>query len=489
MPARERQGSNLRFPILAVKKCSPSGWDTNQRLGFDIMAPMVSTTQAPGEHLSGLVERVTFHSEESGFCVLRVKIRGPRELVTVVGTAAVVTPGEFLECHGEWQNDRHHGVQFRAHELRVLPPSTVEGIEKYLGSGMVKGIGPHFAKKLVQAFGEGVFDIIEHTPDRLTELEGIGPKRRERITGAWAEQKVIRAIMVFLQSHGVGTARAVRIYKTYGDAAIERVRENPYRLALDIPGIGFKTADGIAQRLGIPRDSLIRAQAGVRHVLQELAGDGHCAAAVSRLVELAEKLLEIPAPTITEAIAVELTDGNLIEEPIDGAACLFVSLRQGCMNCAEAFWYRWIGGAKGPGGQSMRCSEPSVPMGGSELEAVRQRIERWRQTHKLRTRIPEDLWASAVELAKVYGLKGTARTLRLDNYSLKKRIEATGHSESPLPQGKSAFVELIAARPGAFAECTVELEQAGGAKMRIQLKSGATPDLGALTRAFLGANA
>lgn len=137
----------------------------------------------------------------------------------------------------------------------------------------------------------------------------------------------------------------------------------------------------------------------------------------------------------------------------------------------------------------MRCSESSAPVGGSELEAVRQRIERWRQTHKLRTRIPDDLWASAVDLAKVYGLKGTAQTLRLDTYSLKKRIKAIGHSESPLAQGKSAFVELIASRPGALAECTVELEQAGGAKMRIQLKSGATPDLGALTRAFLGAKA
>ncbi len=286
---------------------------------------MSANVQAPREHLSGSVERVTFHSEETGFCVLRVKARGHRELVAVVGTAAVVSPGEFVECQGEWTNDRTHGVQFKAHELRVVPPSTVEGIEKYLGSGMVKGIGPHFAKKLVQAFGEAVFDIIEHTPDRLTELEGIGPKRRERITGAWAEQKVIRAIMVFLQSHGVGTARAVRIYKTYGDAAIERVRENPYRLALDIHGIGFKTADVIAQRLGIPRDSLIRAQAGVRHVLQELSGDGHCAAVHTHLVELSEKLLEIPATTIEQAIAAELTEENLVEEAIDERPCLFLT--------------------------------------------------------------------------------------------------------------------------------------------------------------------
>ena len=177
---------------------------------------------------------------------------------------------EHVECTGTWTNDRQHGLQFKTQHLRAIPPSTLKGIEKYLGSGMVKGIGPHFARKLVRAFGEQVFDIIEREPDRLLELEGIGPKRKERVTQAWAEQKVVREIMVFLQSHGVGTARAVRIYKTYGDRAVERVQENPYRLALDIHGIGFKTADAIAQRLGIPRDALMRAQVGVRHVLQEI---------------------------------------------------------------------------------------------------------------------------------------------------------------------------------------------------------------------------
>jgi exodeoxyribonuclease V alpha subunit len=166
-----------------------------------------------------------------------------------------------------------------------VPPSTLEGIEKYLGSGMVKGIGPHFAKVLVQAFKNQVFTVIERAPERLLELPGIGKKRVEKITSAWAEQKVIREIMVFLQSHGVGTGRAVRIYKTYGDQAIIKVTENPYRLALDIHGIGFKTADLIAGKLGIATDLLIRAQAGVRHVLQELSGDGHCAAPWDTLVE------------------------------------------------------------------------------------------------------------------------------------------------------------------------------------------------------------
>jgi exodeoxyribonuclease V alpha subunit len=277
------------------------------------------------ELLTGAVERVTFHSEETGFCVLRVKVRGHRDLVTVVGTAATITPGEYIEGQGVWVNDRTHGLQFKTQALRVVPPSTLEGIEKYLGSGMVKGIGPHFAKKLVQAFGAEVFDVIEQTPERLTELDGIGPKRKKRVVEAWEAQKIIREIMVFLHSHGVGTARAVRIYKTYGNEAIVRVRENPYRLALDIHGIGFKTADTLAQRLGIPRDAVIRAQAGVRHVLQEFAEDGHCAVHHDELIETAATLLEIPVTIIERAVELECQEEHLIAEEIDGKACLFLA--------------------------------------------------------------------------------------------------------------------------------------------------------------------
>ncbi len=233
-------------------------------------------------------------------------------MVTIIGSAPSVTAGEFVEAFGWWHNDLNHGLQFKANSLTVILPSTLEGIEKYLGSGMVKGIGPHFARKLVRAFGEAVFDIIEETPERLEELEGIGPKRRAKVSEAWAEQKVIREIMVFLQSHGVGTARAVRIYKTYGEEAIGKVSENPYRLALDIWGIGFKTADQIAQNLGIPRDSLIRAQAGVRHVLQVWAEQGHCAAPKDKLVGMAEKVLEIPESIIGQAIESELATELLI---------------------------------------------------------------------------------------------------------------------------------------------------------------------------------
>ncbi|RYU62489.1 ATP-dependent RecD-like DNA helicase [Methylolobus aquaticus] len=274
-----------------------------------------SSSHDERERLSGSVDRVTFHSEESGFCVLRVRVKGQRDPVTVIGSAASVAAGEFIEALGQWVNDRTHGLQFRATLLRIVPPTTLEGIEKYLGSGMVRGIGPHFAKKLVKAFGEDVFDVIEQTPERLRDLDGIGPKRQQQVTSAWAEQKAIRAIMVFLQSHGVGTSRSVRIYKTYGDEAIVRVTEDPYRLALDIHGIGFKTADALAERLGIPRDSPLRARAGVRHALALWSEQGHCYCPRDRLTDQAVKLLEIPDDVIRAAIAAEIAEQRLISEP------------------------------------------------------------------------------------------------------------------------------------------------------------------------------
>jgi exodeoxyribonuclease V alpha subunit len=286
--------------------------------------PSPPTADNPLLNIQGSIERVTFHSEASGFCVLRIKARGHRDLVTVIGSAATVTAGEYVECLGIWVNDREHGLQFKAITLKIVPPTTLDGIEKYLGSGMVKGIGPHFAKKLVKAFGELVFDVIEQTPERLLELQGIGKKRQQLVTSAWSEQKVIRAIMVFLQSHGVGTSRSVRIYKTYGDESIEKVQENPYRLALDIHGIGFKTADTLAQKLGIASDSMIRAQAGVRHVLQEWSSDGHCAAYREILCAKAVELLEMPASIIDEAITLELVESNLIAEPIDGKEAIYL---------------------------------------------------------------------------------------------------------------------------------------------------------------------
>ena len=277
------------------------------------------------EVLSGSVERVTFHSEDSGFCVLRVKVRGHKDLVTVTGSAATISVGEFIECEGYWFNDKNYGLQFKSQRLSTVAPSTIEGMEKYLGSGMIKGIGPHFAKKLIKAFGEEVFEIIENDPERMLELPGIGRKRMSSVSAGWAEQKVVREIMVFLQSYGVGSSRAVRIYKTYGNEAVAKVSENPYRLALDIHGIGFKTADTIALKIGIPKESLIRAQAGVRHVLQEMSGEGHCASPIAKLIETSATLLEISEELAAEAIDKEVGEGNIIRELIEDEDLLYLT--------------------------------------------------------------------------------------------------------------------------------------------------------------------
>ena len=199
--------------------------------------PPKSSTQ---EVLAGLVERVTFHNAENGFCVLRAKARGHRDLVTVVGHAAIISAGEWITASGEWINDRAHGQQFKARFLKTSAPSSIDGIEKYLGSGMIRGIGPVYAKKMIKAFGEKVFDVIEAEPGRLREVTGIGAVRAKRITDAWAEQKIVREIMVFLHSNGVGTARAVRIFKTYGADAVQVMTENPYRACPGYPRHRFQ---------------------------------------------------------------------------------------------------------------------------------------------------------------------------------------------------------------------------------------------------------
>jgi len=256
--------------------------------------PQAQLESATREVLAGLVERVTFHNAENGFCVLRIKARGHRELITVIGHAAVIAAGEWVTASGEWVNDRTHGQQFKSRFMRTSAPTSIEGIEKYLGSGMIRGIGPVYAKKMVKAFGEKVFDVIEAEPDRLREVTGIGPMRAKRITGAWAEQKIVREIMVFLHSHGVGTARAVRIFKTYGADAVQVMTENPYRLARDIRGIGFKTADAIAMRLGVEKTAVIRVRAGISYALTEAMDEGHCGLPAEELTPLAVELLEVP---------------------------------------------------------------------------------------------------------------------------------------------------------------------------------------------------
>ena len=286
---------------------------------------MGQQADAKTEVLAGLVERVTFHNPENGFCVLRLKARGHRDLVTTVGHAATISAGEWVTASGEWTNDRTHGQQFRARFLKTSAPSSIEGIEKYLGSGMIRGIGPVYARRMVRVFGKDVFDIIEASPERLREVEGIGPMRAAKITSAWADQKVIREIMVFLHAHGVGTARAVRIFKTYGTDAVQVMSENPYRLARDIRGIGFRTADLIAEKLGIEKTAMIRVRAGISYALTEAMGDGHCGLPVEELVALAEKLLEVPEELIGTAVDLELAEGSVTADSVGDTPCVFLS--------------------------------------------------------------------------------------------------------------------------------------------------------------------
>ena len=288
---------------------------------------MVATARAtqPTEALAGLVERVTFHNEDNGFCVLRMKVRGQHDLVTVTAHSATITPGEWVQITGHWINDRNHGLQFKAGFLKASLPTTLASIERYLASGMIRGIGRRHVRRLLQAFGETVFDVIEQQPARLQEVTGIGTKLASRIIAGWAEQKMVREIMLFLHANGVGTSLAIRIYKTYGTDAVQVISENPYRLARDIRGIGFRTADLIAQKLGIEPTATIRVRAGISYALGTAMDDGHCGLPVEELTTLTVKLLDIPAELILPAVDLELQAGVVVADSLDGHCCIFLA--------------------------------------------------------------------------------------------------------------------------------------------------------------------
>lgn len=279
----------------------------------------------PRELLSGVVERVTFHSPDTGFCVLRLKARGARDLLTVVGHLPTISPGESIHASGTWTTDKTHGRQFRAEHLTAVAPTSIEGIERYLASGLVKGIGPHFARQLVAAFGEDVFDVIETTPARLRDVPGIGGVRAARIVEGWQAQRTVREIMVFLHANGVSTARAVRIYKTYGADAIALLKENPYRLARDIRGIGFLSADRIAAKLGIEKTAPMRLRAGLAYALTSAFDDGHCGLPRPELLERATTLLEAPRELIEAALEHELGGADIVADTVQGEPCIFLA--------------------------------------------------------------------------------------------------------------------------------------------------------------------
>jgi exodeoxyribonuclease V alpha subunit len=271
--------------------------------------------------IQGLVERITYSNEEDGYHVIQVKVRGRKDLVTAVGSFGAITPGEALRMEGVFETHLRYGEQFKVDRYETSAPATIDGIQKYLGSGLIKGIGPVMAKRIVRQFGETTLDVIESESERLEEVEGIGPVRLGQIRKAWQDQKEIRDLMVFLQGHGVSSAYATRIFKRYGGGSREIVQENPYRLAMDISGIGFITADKIAQKLGFAPDSPLRAEAGLLFVLHEGTEEGHVCLPRGQLLEQTEQLLTISSQILTEALDSLLVENMVVQErvPSDSA--------------------------------------------------------------------------------------------------------------------------------------------------------------------------
>ena len=264
-----------------------------------------------------MVERITYQNEQNGYSVLKCRARGYQDLVTVVGNMPEVHVGSVLTLGGSWRVDSKYGRQFSVESFEETLPATVYGIEKYLGSGLVKGIGPKFASRIVRAFGADTLNVIEEEPDRLLDVPGIGRVRVERIKKSWVEQKEIKNIMLFLQGHDVSTAHATKVYKTYGSDSIRVVKENPYRLADDIWGIGFRTADTIAEKMGFGHDRYPRLRSGIMYTLNALGNEGHCFATRDQLCKTGAELLEVDQALLSDALDEMLQNGDVF---LDGDA-------------------------------------------------------------------------------------------------------------------------------------------------------------------------
>lgn len=266
------------------------------------------------EEITGVVESIVFRNDETGYTVCSLNVSGKKDNITVVGSCPAIWVGEILKARGTWARHKQHGYQFQANSMMCVAPTSARGIERYLASGMIKGIGKVMAERLVRAFGDDTLKIIDKESKRLEEVEGIGPIRRNMIKNSWIEQRAVRDIMIFLQSHGVGTAQSARIYRHYGNDSIALITENPYRLCQDIWGIGFKTADSVAMSLGIPAESEIRARAGIVYVLQTMTEEGHCFCPTAQLILQGQALLNIPAEILAKAIELELREKRLVRE-------------------------------------------------------------------------------------------------------------------------------------------------------------------------------
>jgi exodeoxyribonuclease V alpha subunit len=274
--------------------------------------------------LRGVVERVTFHTEETGYCVLKVRPERGGELVTVLGRTPRVVPGEIIEARGEWVQNAEFGRQLKADQIKLTRPASLDGLVRYLGSGLIDGIGKKYAQRIVDHFGDKVFEIIENESARLEEVEGVGKKRRQEIRESWLKQKSVHDIMVFLHERGISTARALRIHKTYGADAIDVLQKNPYRLAADIHGVGFKTADEIAANMGIAKLAPQRVQAGVLYSLEQASVSGHTCVPRTMLLEEAGKVLDADVPVVEEQLNAMLASEVLITERIGGEDRVFL---------------------------------------------------------------------------------------------------------------------------------------------------------------------
>ncbi|HKO86780.1 MAG TPA: AAA family ATPase, partial [Actinomycetota bacterium] len=280
---------------------------------------MQQTRAAPPATLDAVLERITYANQETGYTVARVATDRGSDLLTVVGPLLGAQPGESLRLRGRWTSHPQYGRQFQVETYQTMLPATIQGIRRYLGSGLIKGIGPKMAERIVDHFGEDTLRLIEEEPGRLIEVPGLGPKRTRMITAAWEEQQAIKEVMVFLQGVGVSTSLGVRIYKTYRDEAIEVVRREPYRLAAEVWGIGFKTADQIAQRLGIPHDSPQRVKAGLQFALSEASEDGHCYLPEAELVTNATGLLGVDTALAGRCLEELVAEEGVIAEPLPAA--------------------------------------------------------------------------------------------------------------------------------------------------------------------------
>jgi exodeoxyribonuclease V alpha subunit len=270
--------------------------------------------------IKGQIERITYYNEENSYTIAKIRVPGRNDLVTIVGSLPGMSPGEVLKLQGEWQTHPRYGQQFKIISYESVIPATIAGIERYLSSGLIKGIGPVMAQRLVAKFGKETLDVIGHDIDRLREVDGIADKRIEMIRKAWDEQKEIRDVMVFLQGYGVSPAYATKIFKQYGRQAIAVVRENPYRLAEEVFGIGFLTADKIAGKLGIPKDSPLRAKAGIQYVLLQLSDEGHTFYPFKPLLTQCSKILDIEEATLLEAFQAAAAERKIVIEETENTA-------------------------------------------------------------------------------------------------------------------------------------------------------------------------